>query len=63
MQSVNSRVGNVHLGERFTALESPMAYVVCISTKLDLLNAACEEAPLREACGVAGVVCPPRLLH
>ena len=25
-------IGNVRLGEQFAALESPMAYVVCIST-------------------------------
>ena len=31
MQGVNSRVRNVHLGEQFTALERPMAYVVCIT--------------------------------
>ena len=43
-----TRVGNVHLNEQFTALESPMAHVVCISTELHLY-AAGEEAPLRDS--------------
>ena len=50
MQGMNSRVGNVHLSEQFTALECPMAYyVVCISTEFHLLDAACEEAPLLDS--------------
>ena len=49
VQNVNPGVGNIYLGERFAAFESPVAYMVCFLTELNLLDAACEKAPLRNS--------------
>ena len=42
VQNVNPGVGNIYLGERFAAFESPVAYMVCILTELNLLAFARE---------------------
>ena len=64
VQNVNPGVGNIYLGERFAAFESPVAYMVCILTELNLLDAALRKstpAELRPA-GRLACCCLPRLV-
>ena len=47
MKEVNARIEKVDSGKHFAIFWSSLAYVECVLSEFNLLDATCEKAPLR----------------